>query len=259
MPYNIDRFNKVPEKRSLKYRQNKCNGILQALRHQIFSLPGTASSDADQLSKANDFDEMIEQLKSKFSLSTSSRSEQVRILTILPNSWTATKIQKEFNSTLYMAKQAKELVKEKGILSTPNARLGQGLSDTVKQLVLMFFDNDDYSRAMPGINDYVSEFVNGKRVRVQKRLLMMSLKECFLSFKETHPGITIGFSSFASLRPKHCQLLNSNGLHNVCVCTSHDNVTLLLLPLKKHNIDLQFCFSRLLCEQNIRTESCYYM
>lgn len=63
VPYNIDRFNTVSDvlhlspvskkrKRSLKYRQNKCNGVLQALRHQIFSLPGT-----------DDFDEMIEQLK----------------------------------------------------------------------------------------------------------------------------------------------------------------------------------------------------
>ena len=70
--------------------------------------------------------EMLKQLKQKFH-STVERSEKVQILTVLPCSWSIGKIQAEFGVSNYMARKAKELVAEKGILSTPNPKPGHSL------------------------------------------------------------------------------------------------------------------------------------
>ena len=40
--------------------------------------------------------------------------------------------------------------------------------------------------------------------------------------------MSIGFSKFAALRPKNVVLPGASGTHSVCVCTSHQNVKLIL-------------------------------
>ena len=86
---------------------------------------GTSQSgnDKSECSWADAECEVIGQLKEKFN-STVKRSEKVRILTILPKSWSVRKIMKEFGASNYMARQAKKLVQEKGILSSPNPKPG---------------------------------------------------------------------------------------------------------------------------------------
>ena len=69
---------------------------------------------------------MITQLKDKFETATK-RSDKVLVLTVLPKSWTIRKVQEEFGASNYMVRKAKELVKEKGILSTPNPKPGHTL------------------------------------------------------------------------------------------------------------------------------------
>ena len=39
----------------------------------------------------------------------------------------------------------------------------------------------------------------------------------------------IGFSKFAELRPKECVIAGSSGTHSVCVCTTHQNVKLMMV------------------------------
>ena len=56
--------------------------------------------------------EIISQLKVKFEMSVK-RSEQRQVLTVLPSSWSAKKIQDEFGVTNFMARVAKKLAKEK--------------------------------------------------------------------------------------------------------------------------------------------------
>ena len=60
---------------------------------------------------------------------------------------------------------------------------------------------------LPGKKDFVSVKVNNERFHMQKRLLLINLKELHQSFKEKHPEIKCSFSKFAALRPKHCILL----------------------------------------------------
>lgn len=90
--------------------------------------------------------------------------------------------------------------------------------------------------------------------------MMMNLTEAYEHFKEAHPENKVGFSKFAELRPKECiSAGQSNGIHVVCVCQPHQNVSLKIDALKK--IHGQFMFNTLdeliksmLCEG--RTDKC---
>ena len=86
-------------------------------------------------------------LKEKFHASTDN-SEKVTILTILPKSWSVQKVQEEFGVSNYMARKAKDLVKNQGILSNPNPKHGCGLPLTTVNLVRDFYEFDDTSRIM---------------------------------------------------------------------------------------------------------------
>ena len=71
----------------------------------------------------------------------------------------------------------------------------------------------------------------GKNVHVSKWLILCNLKELYTAFKDKHPDLKISFSKFASLRPKWCITVDPKGTHSVCVCTTHQNVKLLLSSL----------------------------
>ena len=92
----------------------------------------------------DDGKEIIEQLKEKFR-STTCKSEQLQILTVLPKSWPVKKVQEEFCVTNYMARRSKTLVKEKRILSLPDPKRGPSLPPQTIQLVCEFYQSDEIS------------------------------------------------------------------------------------------------------------------
>ena len=57
---------------------------------------------------------------------------------------------------------------------------------------------------------------------------LCNLQELCAAFKEKHRNVNIGFSKFCVLRPKWCVLAGSEMTHSVYVCTSHQNVMLLV-------------------------------
>jgi len=167
--------------------------------------------------KPGDDREIIEQLKEKFH-STTWQSVQVQVLTVLPMSWSIEKIQDEFGASNFMVRKAKQLVKDKGILSSPDPRPGRSLARKTVDIVVAFYESDSSSRMMPGKKDFVSVKGEHGRVHVQKRLVLCNLKELYQDFKQKHPTERIGFSKFAELRPKHCIVAGASGTHSVCVC-----------------------------------------
>ena len=72
----------------------------------------------------------------------------------------------------------------------------------------------------------------GQRHHEQKRLVLCNIKEAYQQFKVTHPGMDIGFSKFAELRPKQCVIAGGSGTHSVCVCTTHQNTKLMFRGAK---------------------------
>ena len=102
-----------------KYSKQKVKKITKAMKRVMVH--------DFQSDETDDEGEMIKQLKEKFQKSTK-RSEEVQVLTVLPKSWPIRKIQSQFGASNYMARKAKHLVREKGILATPNPKPGHSLS-----------------------------------------------------------------------------------------------------------------------------------
>ena len=64
---------------------------------------------------------MIEQLKEKFK-NTELESEKVKILTVLPKSWSEREVADTFETTRHKARVAKKLADESGCLADPNPK-----------------------------------------------------------------------------------------------------------------------------------------
>ena len=93
-------------------------------------------------------EEMIRQLKEKFH-STTSRSERMRVLTVLPQSWSIRKVANMFGVSWYLVRKAKELVAEKGILSSPNPKGGMTLPAKTEEEVKNFYLSDVIAMSCP--------------------------------------------------------------------------------------------------------------
>lgn len=127
-----------------------------------------------------------------------------------------------------MVKQSRDLLESSGILASPTIKHGKSLSDETVKMIKNFYESDEVSRLMPGKKDFVSVKGIEGRVHIQKRLVLSNLKELYKCFKEQNAEAKIGFSKFASLRPKNCVLAGASGTHSVCVCTLHQNPKLML-------------------------------
>lgn len=73
-----------------------------------------------------------------------------------------------------MVRKAKQLVKEKGVLSSPDPRPSRTISQETCDLVVGFYENDACSRLMPGKKDFVSVKGVYGRSHVQKRHIVQS-------------------------------------------------------------------------------------
>lgn len=89
--------------------------------------------------------------KEKFH-SAPENSVKVQVLTVLPKSWSISKIQAEFGASNFMARRAKQLVKERGVLSSPDPRPGRTIPQETSDLIVGFYENDGCSRLMPGLH-----------------------------------------------------------------------------------------------------------
>ena len=207
--------------RAKSYAQKKATSVNEAIKRDIFHVGG-------EISEA---EEMISQFKEKFS-HVKTANEKYQILTCLPRSWSEYKIISEFGVSPYVAHIAKVTQTSKGIMSFPDRKYQRNLPDDVIQIVKQFYEEDDISRIMPGMKDTKSVREGDKKVKKQKRLLLSNLKELYREFKLRQPNCKIGFSRFASLRPKYCVLAGQPGTHNVCVCTICENTKLMYMSVK---------------------------
>ena len=175
-------------------------------------------SNSDKLEK------LMAQLKIKYD--GSNYSEKIQILTVVSKIWTQKEIIGFFDCTKYAVRKSVNLSDSEGILATPKRKLRSGITDTTKSKVIMMYNDDEYSRIMPGAKDKVSL---GKKTYAQKRLILCTLKELFHFFRTeySNPDDKIGLTKFCTLRPKYCVLPGSSGTHNVCVCCIHQNALLL--------------------------------
>ena len=196
--------------------------------------------------KATDLDTLTYLMKEK--LKTSDYKTKIQVLTLTPESWSRRQAAEFFEESEYSICVARKLKEENGILSVLNPRHGKTLSEDIRKVVVNFFEDDEFSRIMPGKEDYVSV---AKNVHKQRRLLLCNLKELYSAFKERYPDAKVGFSKFCSFRPKWCISVGSSGTHSVCVCTSHQNAKLLVHAA---NIDKDYhdLMAMVVCDLNTK-------
>ena len=77
--------------------------------------------------------------------------------------------------------------------------------------------------------------VNDKKDKLQKRLLLLNIRELYHEFKKLNPNVKIGFSKICELQPMQIVNVNSSGMHNVCVSEHHQNVKLLKMSLPNYH------------------------
>ena len=161
-----DKLNKLET--TVQKRVAKVSGVLPE------NLEPSESSQPDNYNeikeKADNLDRLVDLMKNK--MQSSNRKQKILILTIAPSSWSIEKTKNEFNVSGYMVRQARKLVKERGILELPEPKKGKGLSEETKRCVANFYCDDEYSRLMPGKKDCVSIVRNvHKQKRSKSRIL----------------------------------------------------------------------------------------
>ena len=144
--------------------------------------------------------------------------------------------------------------------TTHNAR---SLSEETKQLVLNFYNTDDFTWQAPGRKDRIiirETDVHGGKVKrtEQVRYLLMSLKEAHNKFRESNADAKIGLSKFCDLRPQHVKLFDHIP-HYVCVCQYHENIRLLLTALRGHtllSVEFRPFIDKITCDSS--SKACMY-
>ena len=92
-------------------------------------------------------------------------------------------------------RRVKELIREKGILATPNPKMSaRTLSDQTVELVKEWYRSDEISCVMSGMKDFISVKIEDRRMQVQKRLILCNLREAYASFKRKHGNAQIGYT-----------------------------------------------------------------
>ena len=223
---------KVSQQNMETYAKRKCTEYADVVSSKIARMLDVppeqvmqTAQQPQQCSNCSDMDRLVELLKVK--LQVSPKHKQIQLLTLAPESWSIQRTAEEFNVTIYQATEAKKLRKEKGILAERSPRVGRQLLKEIEEKVIAFYQEDEYSRILPGKKDF--KFVkgpDGKRQHVQKRLLLLNLNELYQKYKARYPNDKIGLSKFCALRPPYYITVGSrdtHSVHNSSKCKTHNS------------------------------------
>ena len=184
----------------------------------------TETTTINKTEDQQNFSKLLEELQIKFNLLETTSASKVQILTLKPASWSTKKTMEFFKCSKYLVNKASQIKQEKGIMALPVRKNRDGISDETKAKVVSIYEDDEYSRILPGTKDKVSI---GREIYQQKRLLLCNVKELYSEFQQKFPNSKIGLSRFFELKPKWCVAPGASGTHRVCVCSIHQNAMLL--------------------------------
>ena len=148
-----------------------------------------------------------------------------------------------YRSRQALGKAMKRL--EQGLPSSPRKQLFvvENLARSVgipvcSSLVHSFYRTDDISWQAPGRNDCIiihETTEEGDRIKKtqQVRYMIMSLQEAWNKFIEQHSTTKMSLSKFYELRQPNVKFFDHLP-HQVCLCSYHENVRLLLVALGEH-------------------------
>ena len=224
----IEKRASVVKKTLSKIQETVKNNLKRAYGENYLS---SSDDEVEESSLCKEYCDLISKLKKKIKEVTAV-SDKVKILSIAPESWSIEKTATEFSVSEYLVRLTRMLVKEQGVFPALHKRkegTGSPLPKSDIEKVILFYSFDDISRMCPGMKDFKSvKNADGTKEQVQKRLLLLNLKEAHIQFLVDYPETGISFSTFAVLRPKYIILAGPKGTHNVCVCEPHQNIKLML-------------------------------
>ena len=132
--------------------------------------------------RAEDLDRLMFLIKEKV---TSVKTERkAKLLNLVPESWTLKKIEEFFHVSNRIARNSRVLKNEKGLLPKAESKRRKDLPNEIRDRVINFYQSDDFSRMYPGKKEFVSVKIEGVKQHMQKRLLLINLKELHLEFKK---------------------------------------------------------------------------
>jgi hypothetical protein len=153
--FNVEKFNffleEVGKERldvariqlSVLYKQQKFAEICEFLKKEVFEISSSENDSCNQCGV------IIDQLKTKFD-NVTTNAEKVRLLTVLPPSWTYTSIINEFGASRRIVHLAKSTALTKGACSEPDQKLKKQFDPDKKQAIARFFQSPEISYVLPG-------------------------------------------------------------------------------------------------------------
>ena len=209
------RFKKIREQVDYVYRhlQHLCNILEENDSDEVYDM----NSDSIRIDESN---ELLDGMKELFKQST--YEEQVRLMTIAPDSWGRSAIRQWFGASDHQARQSILLRRDRGVLAFPEYTRGNKfLDEDTVQSVVQFYLQDGVSRVSFNSKDVLKI----KNELVPVRFMEMAIREALRKFYDDHPTIRVGKSSFYSLKPRHVKI---SCPHETCMCQTHENMSLLL-------------------------------
>lgn len=116
----------------------------------------------------------------------------------------------------------------------------QVISDKIKQ----FFNRDDVSRASAGKKETVTRMKD----KMQKRYLLDSMKNLFVSFKRENPDLKCSYTTFTRYRPFYV-MLPTVAARETCLCRMHTNIQYLAVALCKNKVILTSDLNKIITDQ----------
>lgn len=148
-------------------------------------------------------------------------------------------------------------VRDDVMLSKPkqSAKKPRNGFEDIKKLVLDFFSLDFISRQLPGMKDYVTtQNESGFKTKVQKRVLLMTLKDAHQEYSKLFADYSLSFSKFCMLRPAHVQLFTTE-IHYSCGCIYCSNMQLLLDAVDFYVHDFKYQIEDLMIKMNCHRDN----
>ena len=115
------------------------------------AVPESEQIEMEVKEKAAELDRLYDLMKGK--LQNASTPNQIQIMTLAPDSWSREYCSKFFKVSEYVVRTARELKKIDGILAKPTPKKGKTLSLEIVELIIQMYENEEYSRQMPGKKD----------------------------------------------------------------------------------------------------------
>ena len=126
------------------------------------------------MNSCSDLECLMPSLKEK--VGNASRQSKIKLLTLVPESWTIKRTIQEFDVTELVVKRARKLKDEKGTLADPDPKRGRPLSPEISERVTEFYKSNEYSRMCSGKKDGTGN--------IQRRMLLVNLNKLYAEYKK---------------------------------------------------------------------------